>query len=111
MRRVVEREVPVLRGRLELWIQDTRTRETLVRAVGEGVVQGYEEFLGQIEARRGDKGKSKGMAKAKGKEREDQVWDVETFVEWTEIVFGVTDNDEDDETGGQSRSLSRDGSI
>ena len=113
MRKVIEREVPLLRRRLEAWIEDVRTRETLVMAVHEAAVQAYEEFLGSMQTGKGSKVKSKG----KGKGREDDVWDVDAFVEWTEGVFGVATGKGDDgvDDGGgalsRSRSLSRDGSM
>ena len=98
MRKAVEKEVPTLRRRLDEWIQDERTRETLVMAVREAVVQAYEEFWG------GSAGKVKAKAKGKGKGREDELWDVDVFAEWTEGVFGITG--EADDAGGQSRRLS-----
>lgn len=113
MREVVEREVPLLRRRLGAWIEDVRTRETLVMAVYEATVQGYEEFLGSMQTGKGFKVKLRG----KGKGREEDVWDVDAFVEWTEGIFGVaTVKEEDglDDVDGAlsgSRSLSTDGSV
>jgi len=111
MREAVEREVVLLRRRLEEWIQDKRTRETLVVALREAVVQGYEDFLGGMGGG-AEKGSLKGKTKAKpkGKGREDDVWDVDTFVEWTKRVFGIAAQAEDD-SGEESRSLSRNGSM
>ena len=111
MRRAVEKEIEPLRWRLGEWIQDIRTRETLIMAVREAVLQGYEEFLGAVES---GQGSVKAKTRGKGKGREDEVWDVDAFVEWTERVFGVTDQADDDvdtDADGQSRSLSRDGSV
>ena len=113
IRRVIEKEVPNLRGRLEEWIDDLRTRETLVMAVREAVSAGYEEFW---TVHMGQKIKGSLKARSKGKGREDDVWDVGTFVSWTEGVFGVIIHDDavgvtDDDDGALSRSLSRDGSI
>lgn len=103
MKKAVQKEVSPLRRLLDDWIEDERTRETLVMAVREAVVQAYEEFLGAAGVL------GKGRPKSKGKGREDEVWDVDTFVEWAEGVFGVAEQVED--VGGQSRSLSIDGSI
>jgi conserved oligomeric Golgi complex subunit 3 len=47
----------------------------------------------------------------KGKGREDAVWDVDTFAEWTEAIFGVHGIERDGNgEESQSRSLSRSGS-
>ncbi|KAF7502913.1 hypothetical protein GJ744_004818 [Endocarpon pusillum] len=111
MRRALEKEIEPLRRRLEEWVQDIRTRETLIIAVREAVLQGYEEFLGAVETGQGN---VKAKTRGKGKGREDEIWDVDAFVEWTERVFGVTDQADDDvdtDADGQSRSLSRDGSV
>lgn len=106
VRTAIKREAPLLRSRLQDWLADERTRETLIMAVKEAVVHAYEDFLGVVEAERKQKGKFK--AKGKGKGREDEVWDVDTFTEWTEGVLGVTGQDD---LGGDSRSLSMDGST
>ena len=77
-REVVEREVGVLRGKLEAYLDDGRVRETLVGAVRERVVGEYERFWrGYVKGRSGGKG------------REDEVWDLDTFAEWSAGVFGV----------------------
>ncbi len=111
MRKVVEREVPLLRRRLEVWIEDGRTKETLVMAVKEAVVQSYEEFLGRIKTGQGAKTKLSG--KGKGKGREEDVWDMGAFIEWTDSVFGVAVAavGDDQDLSGQSRSSSRNGSM
>jgi conserved oligomeric Golgi complex subunit 3 len=111
MRKVVEREVPLLRRRLEVWLDDGRTRETLIMAVREAAVQGYEEFWASMKTGNGPKAKSR----VKGKGREDDVWDVDAFVEWTDSVFGVgvtAHQEEGDENlTGQSPRSSRNGSM
>ncbi len=85
-REVVEREVGVLRGKLEAYLDDGRVRETLVGAVRERVVGEYERFWrGYVKGRSGGKGSVRG----KGKGREDEVWDLDTFAEWSAGVFGV----------------------
>lgn len=114
MRKAVEREVPRLRTRLDEWIDDARTKDTLLVAVMEAVVQAYEDFVAGVVGTNGTKGKATTRIKAKGKGREDEMWDLDAFAEWTEGVFGVaaqTDADVVDDSGGQSRTLSPDGSI
>jgi conserved oligomeric Golgi complex subunit 3 len=118
MRSAVQREVPLLRSRLDLWIADARTRETLLMAVREAVVAAYEEFLttlsdGAAQGKGTGKGKTGSKGKGKGKGREDDLWDVDTFVEWTDAVFGLVAEEgvEEGGWGSRSRSLSRDGSM
>lgn len=106
----VESEVPLMRAKLEQYIDDFRTRETLVAAVMEQVVQAYETYLEQA------LGEMKISRKGKGKEG--TVWDVETFEERVARVFSVQLPDQDvhdrrdSESGSRraSRSLSRSGS-
>jgi hypothetical protein len=106
----VESEVPVMRAKLEQYIDDFRTRETLVAAVMEQVVQAYDTYLEQA------LGETKISRKGKGKEG--SVWDVETFEERVARVFSVQlpegggGNGADSESGSRraSRSLSRSGS-
>ncbi|OKL60595.1 hypothetical protein UA08_04046 [Talaromyces atroroseus] len=100
--RSIEKEVPILRKALDDYLEDTRTKETLVGAVQDRVIQIYEEFY---EGYASSLVKSKGIpVGAKGKGRQHAVWDVDTFEEWSEEVFRVgvaglrsRDNDEDDE--------------
>jgi conserved oligomeric Golgi complex subunit 3 len=108
MRRATEREVPLLRRRLEEWIRDERTKETLIMAVREAVLQGYEDFLGAEQTGRG-LSNGKGKLRAKGKGSQNELWDADAFAEWTGGVFGIAGHNED--SGEQSRSLSRDGSA
>ncbi|EHA23018.1 hypothetical protein ASPNIDRAFT_173434 [Aspergillus niger ATCC 1015] len=82
----VEREVGSLRKVLGEYLDDGRMRETLVGAVQDRVIQIYEEFWEMYvdaERRRGN------IVSKKGKGREDEVWDVDTFAEWCEGVFRV----------------------
>lgn len=106
----VESEVPLMRAKLEQYIDDFRTREILAAAVMEQVVQAYETYLEQA------LGETKISRKGKGKEG--SVWDVETFEERVARVFSVQLPEQDgvdgmDSEGGSrraSRSLSRSGS-
>ena len=104
-----KREVPVLRRKLDQYLDDFRTRETLVKAVQDQVIQNYETFYDRYEAEKRLSGKS---VSRKGKGREDEVWDLDTFAEWTDSVFGVSGLGIlgiDD--GSRSRSVSRSGSV
>ncbi|KIW71516.1 hypothetical protein PV04_03673 [Phialophora macrospora] len=118
-RKTVEKEIPILRAKLEQYLDDHRTRETLVAAVEDQVVQIYEGFFDDYAAHSagtmGRNGKLSGSAATpisrKGKGPEDAVWDIDTFAEWAEGLFNVAlPNVEDEEDGGShaaSRSLSR----
>ncbi|WEW55201.1 Golgi transport complex subunit 3 [Emydomyces testavorans] len=87
MRQTIEKEVPELRKLLVSYIDDTRTRETLVAAVHDHVVQRYEDFFEAYTAVVA--GGDRALRKRAGKERADEVWDVETFTDWSEGVFRV----------------------
>ena len=125
-REKVEKEVPILRAKLEQYLDDQRTRETLVAAVEDQVVQIYETFFDQyVDSTANGNGKANETAAGKrgisrkGKSPEDAVWDSDTFAEWCEGVFNVAlpRNGEDVDADGESRSrmgsvgsLSRSGS-
>jgi len=102
-RKQIEKEVPILRAKLEQYLDDMRTRETLVAAVEDQVVQNYEAFFDAFAGR--------GKVSKKGKSPENAVWDVDTFAEYAESVFGVilpaANDGEDERTSVGSRSLSR----
>ena len=114
-RKAIEKGAHALRQKLDEYLDDPRTKETLVAAVQDQVVQIYESFFDSYMGRDGKTG-VKNISK-KGKSREDTVWDIDTFAEWTEGIFmvgreGMLDADEDGEGGGSgSRSLSRSGSV
>ena len=121
VREKVAKEVPILRAKLEQYLDDLRTRETLVAAVEDQVVQAYEayfeEYAGKQNQPAGKGGKLNGAAGAKtkisrkGKGAADDVWDADTFAEWSEGVFNVVlPRTGDEEVGSESRSLSRSGS-
>ncbi|KAI9666353.1 MAG: Golgi transport complex subunit 3 [Bathelium mastoideum] len=112
VRAVTEREVRTLRAELEAYLEDGRTRETLVGAVQDQVVERYEEWYeGYVVAQGRANGK---VARKKGKGREDEVWDADAFAAWSEDVFKVGRmlmRDDEDDDDGRSRSVSRHGSI
>jgi len=105
-----EKEVPLLRRKLVEYLDDARTKETLVGAVLDQVVGDYEAFYGLYVQERRGKGNGKVGGSKKGKGREDEVWDVDMFAEWCGGVFRVG-RAGFGEGGSRSRSVSRDGSV
>lgn len=81
-----EQEVLSLRQKLNEYIDDAQTKETLVGAIQDQVLQNYEEFFSKYTAQIRANGKA---VSHKGKGREDEVWDPETFAEWSDGVFRV----------------------
>ena len=79
-------EVPRLRQALEVYIDDARTRETLVGAVRDQAVLNYEAWHEpwSVGMRRSGRAVS-----AKGKGKEGDVWDPGVFAEWVAGVFRV----------------------
>ncbi|KEF61902.1 uncharacterized protein A1O9_03474 [Exophiala aquamarina CBS 119918] len=114
-RKNVEKEIPILRAKLEQYIDDIRTRETLVAAVEDQVVQIYESFFDGYVWRLGGNRKINGTTQIsrKGKGPENAVWDIDTFAEWAEGLFNVALPNVEDDTASNavSRSLSRSGSL
>ncbi|KAL8858418.1 MAG: hypothetical protein Q9178_005099 [Gyalolechia marmorata] len=108
---IAEKEVPLLRKKLDEYIDDRRTKETLVSAVQDLVVQRYEAFYErQMREKHGETG-SRRVSK-KGKGREDDVWDVDMFEEWAGGVFMVgkvlgREEDDDDDDGFSDRGSGR----
>lgn len=83
VRGLAEKDVPVLRAKLEAFVDDARTRETLVAAVRDQVIMTYEEFFDTY-----SEGKGKKLSR-KGKGREDEVWGLDLFNDAMENVFQV----------------------
>lgn len=124
VRNKMEKELPILRAKLEQYLDDLRTRETLVAAVEDQVIQAYESFFEEYAgtlnsataaAKSDNKANgnvSKSKISRKGKGAEDDVWDGETFAEWAEGLFNVAlpaQVEIDGSPGPGSRSLSRSG--
>jgi hypothetical protein len=116
IRQNVEHETPFLRSKLEEYITDARTREMLVAAVAESVAQTYEDWFDtSYEPSISGTGRN-----AKGKGREDGVWDPDAFTEWCNGVFKVGqigaqqyeydgsggDEDDDDDESSEAESVS-----
>lgn len=74
---LVSQTVPLLRQKLSEYLPDVRTRETLVGAVQEKVIDAYAEFEGRVR-----RGENRGVVA-------ERVWGVETFAEWSVEAFGV----------------------
>ena len=108
VREAIQEQVPVLRQKLDQYLDDVRTKETLVGAVQDQVIEDYEEFYEAHTATDQVRGQ---VAKKKGKGREDEVWDPDAFAEWTSTVFGVGHEMSEQDEGSRSRSLSREGSA
>lgn len=85
VRQNIEQETPFLRTKLEEYITDPRTREMLVAAVMESVTQTYEDWYDTSYA----PSLNGTNRSAKGKGREDGVWDPDVFSEWCTGVFNV----------------------
>ncbi|KAL8710472.1 MAG: hypothetical protein Q9220_004904 [cf. Caloplaca sp. 1 TL-2023] len=109
VKKIAEVEVPMLRRKLDEYLDDRRTKETLVCGVMDMTVQRYERFYdyhtrgpGGVGGAGGGKGRSR-----KGKGREGEIWDVDVFEEWAGGVFRVGkilggDDDEDGDGGSMS---------
>ncbi len=88
IRQNIEHETPFLRGKLEEYITDHRTREMLVAAVMESVTQRYEDWYDTSYAPSQSHQNGSGRS-SKGKGREDGVWEPDVFNEWCANVFKV----------------------
>ncbi|KAI9725041.1 MAG: hypothetical protein M1812_000317 [Candelaria pacifica] len=86
VRGTIEKEVPLLRRKLDEYLDDIRTKETLIGAVQDQAVQNYETFYEQFSTGINGNGKA---ASRNGKGREEDVWDLDTFAEWAEGVFNI----------------------
>ena len=85
IKELASKEVPLLRKKLDEYLDDVRTKETLVAAVQELVVANYEIFYDaytQADGKQSRKNK-------KGKGRDDEVEDLDMFTEWAVGAFAV----------------------
>jgi len=93
VRGLAEKDVPAIRNKLLEFVDDARTRETLVAAVRDQVVMSYEDFFDTASEGQGRK------LSRKGKGREGEVLGPELFGEAMERVFQIGqvigDNDDD----------------
>jgi hypothetical protein len=88
IRQNVEQGITFLRGKLEDYITDARTREMLVAAVMESVTQTYEDWFDASYTPSLPDANGNGRS-TKGKGREDGVWDPDVFSEWCAGVFKI----------------------
>jgi hypothetical protein len=89
VRQTIEKETPFLRGKLEEYITDPRTREMLVAAVMESVTQAYETWFDETYTPSLSQSATNGSRSGKGKGREDGVWDPDVFTEWCTGTFKI----------------------
>ena len=120
VKETAEKEIPLLRRRLDSYLDDPRTKETLVAAVRDQVLLNYESFYDlwterQAKEMKGDTGGTPGGKSKKGKGKEGEVWDADMFGEWIGGLFNVkglglggADSMEED---SRSVSVSRHGSV
>ena len=107
VKQLTEKEVPLLRRKLDEYLDDVRTKETLVAAVQDQGIQNYENFYDVYTAEKRLNGKA---ISKKGKGREDEAWDPDMFSEWSTGLFNVGKIGSLDEDRS-SRSISRNGSM
>ena len=104
LRKTVEREAKVLRQKLDEYLDDARTKDTLAGAIQDQAVSNYEDFF----ERHTTKDRVNGTTSSKkGKGRGDDVWDADTFADWTTTIFGLGNTDMTDDQDASSPSLSR----
>ncbi|TKX20134.1 Sec34-like family protein [Elsinoe australis] len=100
VRGLAEKDVVFLRKKLEEYLDDIRTRETLVAAVKDQVILAYEDWVDQQAE---GKGPTKiGKLSKKGKGREDEIWSSDVFADWCDATFGTGRSgmsDEEEENG------------
>jgi conserved oligomeric Golgi complex subunit 3 len=115
MRQDIENQVPFLRKKLDEYLEDVRTKETLVGAIQDQVIQIYEDFYdAHVVGKDGKQVGTKKVLSKKGKGREDETWDPDAFTDWALSVFRVGNlaiPEEEDEQGSRSVSMSRNGSM
>ncbi|KAI9781028.1 MAG: Golgi transport complex subunit 3 [Peltula sp. TS41687] len=110
VRNAVKKEAVFLRKNLDNYLDDVRTKETLVVAIYEQVIQNYELFYEAFDNKRNVHGKA--VSASDGGE-EDEVWDPDTFADWAGEVFDIGKGQayEAGEDGDGSRTISRAGSV
>lgn len=106
----VEKDVPLLRRKLDEYLDDIRTKETLAGAVLDQVIRNYEGFHDLQAAEKRANGKT---VSKKGKGRDDEAWDVDMFSEHMTGVFrvGTLNMMDDEEEYSRSQSVSRSSSL
>ncbi|KAK5724109.1 Golgi transport complex subunit 3 [Elasticomyces elasticus] len=100
VRGLAEKDVPALRAKIEEYVDDARTRETLVAAVRDQVIMSYEDFADTY-----SEGKGRKLSR-KGKAREDEIWSPDLFGEAMEKVFQVGQTVGQDDAGSVGGDMS-----
>ena len=100
VRGLAEKDVPAIRAKLLEFVDDARTRETLVAAVKDQVAMSYEGFFDAQ-----SEGQTRKLSR-KGKGREDEVLGPELFGEAMDRVFQVGQMVGDDGQSGGSGDVS-----
>ncbi|PGG99771.1 hypothetical protein GX51_06143 [Blastomyces parvus] len=114
--KTIEKEVPNLRQILNEYLDDTRTKETLVGAVQDSVIQAYEDFFDSYTStleggKRGTHNTKLSAMEKSRKAQEDGVWDVDTFAGWSEAIFGVGVTGLDSSEGEAAELSEEDGEV
>ena len=86
IREAAEREVPILLSKLDEYLEDVHTRETLLAAVHDQVVQTYEAFYEQSIVRDRAKGV---IVSTENQKRDEAFWDPNTVLEHIGEVFRI----------------------
>ena len=86
IQQLAKSEVSLLRQKLDDYLDDARTKETLVSAVQDQVIQNYETFFERLTVEKRANGKA---VSTKGKGREGEAWDVDFFTDKIQGIFGV----------------------
>jgi conserved oligomeric Golgi complex subunit 3 len=79
-----QEEIPLLRRKLGEYLDDARTKDTLMGAVQDQVIQNYETFYERWAAEKRAAGKT---IRGKGKGKEGELWDASIFAEWALDAF------------------------
>lgn len=88
VRSSIEREARTLRSKLDEYMDDVRTKETLVGAVQDQALANYETWFDKVQGSKQARGVN-GVSR-KGKGKEDEVWDPHTFADWLDAeIFQV----------------------
>lgn len=104
VRTAIEKDVVNLRTKLDEYLNDARTKETLAGAVQDQVLANYDEFFEQHNARARANGNA---VSKKGKGRQDDVWDPDTFADWAITIFAVGEVELNEDDNRSSPELSR----
>lgn len=109
VRGAVEKGNKTVRAKLDEYLDDFRTKETLAGAVQDQVLANYDDFFDRHVLKAKSNGKTAPPLSTKGKGRQDDVWDPDTFADWAIEVFGVTNGPAEGgyEENGSSPALSR----